>query len=179
MRKTIITLLSLSVLAWTGASLAWDPDEAEELQPKVDVTIAKMTEKDPGMQKFFDEAAGYAVFPSVGKGGFGIGGARGKGLLIVNGEAVAVVTLTQLTVGFQAGGQAYSEFVFFEDDIALASFRRGNYELGAQASAVAITAGASADADFIGGVAIFTAAKGGLMYEATVGGQKFKVEEKE
>jgi lipid-binding SYLF domain-containing protein len=179
MRKTIITLLSLSVLAWTGSSFAWDPDEAEELQPKVDETIANITEKDPGMQKFFDKAAGYAVFPSVGKGGFGIGGARGKGLLIVNGETVAVVTLTQLTVGFQAGGQAYSEFVFFEDDVALADFRRGNYELGAQASAVAITAGASADANYNGGVAIFTAAKGGLMYEATVGGQKFKVEEKE
>jgi len=179
MRRTIITLLSLSVLAWTGASFAWDPDEAEELQPKVDETIANITEKDPGMQKFFDKAAGYAVFPSVGKGGFGIGGARGKGLLIVNGETVAVVTLTQLTVGFQAGGQAYSEFVFFEDDVALADFTRGNYELGAQASAVAITAGASADANYNGGVAIFTAAKGGLMYEATVGGQKFKVEEKE
>jgi len=179
MRKTIITILSLSVLAWTGASFAWDPDEGEELQPKVDETIANITEKDPGMQKFFDKAAGYAVFPSVGKGGFGIGGARGKGLLIVDGETVAVVTLTQLTVGFQAGGQAYSEFVFFEDDVALADFRRGNYELGAQASAVAITAGASADANYNGGVAIFTAAKGGLMYEATVGGQKFKVEEKE
>lgn len=179
MCKTIITLMSLSVLAWTGSSFAWDPDEAEELQPKVDETIANITEKDPGMQKFFDQAAGYAVFPSVGKGGFGIGGARGKGLLIVNGETVAVVTLTQLTVGFQAGGQAYSEFVFFEDDVALADFRRGNYELGAQASAVAITAGASADANYNGGVAIFTAAKGGLMYEATVGGQKFKVEEKE
>jgi len=179
MRKTIITLMSLSVLAWTGSSFAWDPDEVEELQPKVDETIANITEKDPGMQKFFDQAAGYAVFPSVGKGGFGIGGARGHGLLIVNGEAVAVVTLTQLTIGFQWGGQAYSEFVFFEDDVALTDFRRGNYELGAQVSAVAITAGASADANYNGGVAIFTAAKGGLMYEATVGGQKFKVEEKE
>ena len=83
-----------------------------------------------------------------------------------------------MTFGFQAGGQAYSEFIFFEDDLALANFRRGNYELGAQASAVAITAGASADAKFNAGVAIFTQAKGGLMYEATVGGQKFKVEEK-
>ena len=179
MRRAIITLFSMSVLAWTGNSFAWDLDEAEELQPKVDETIANITEKDPGMQKFFDQAAGYAVFPSVGKAGFGIGGARGKGLLIVGGETVAVVTLTQLTVGFQAGGQAYSEFVFFEDDVALTDFRRGNYELGAQVSAVAITAGASADANYNGGVAIFTAAKGGLMYEATVGGQKFKVEEKE
>ena len=83
-----------------------------------------------------------------------------------------------MSIGFQWGGQAYSEFLFFEDAAALENFKRGNYELGAQASAVAITAGASADANFVGGVAIFTQAKGGLMYEASVGGQKFKVEPK-
>jgi len=83
--------------------------------------------------------------------------------------------MTQLSIGFQWGGQAYSEFVFFEDASALEHFKKGNYELGAQASAVAITAGASADAGYASGVAIFTLAKGGLMYEASVGGQKFKV----
>ena len=118
------------------------------------------------------------MFPSVGKGGFGIGGARGTGLLKgADGETLAVVTLTQLTIGFQAGGQAYSEFIFFEDDLALQNFIRGNYELGAQVSAVAVTAGASADAHFNDGIAVFTIAKGGLMYEASVGGQKFKIEE--
>jgi len=178
MRKTIIAGLVLSILGWTGSSWAWDPNEIEKLEPKVAATVEKLLEKDSGMQSFFDKAAGYAVFPTVGKGGFGIGGARGKGLLKVGGETVAVVTLTQLTIGFQAGGQAYSEFIFFEDEIALGNFRRGNYELSAQASAVAVTAGASADAKFNEGVAIFTEAKGGLMYEATVGGQKFKVEEK-
>jgi lipid-binding SYLF domain-containing protein len=86
--------------------------------------------------------------------------------------------LTQLSFGFQWGGQAYSEFIFFEDDATLSNFKKGNYELGAQVSAVAITAGASADAKFNGGMVIFTQAKGGLMYEASVGGQKFKVEEK-
>ncbi len=178
MRKTIIAGLVLSILGWTGSSWAWDPNEIEKLEPKVAATVEKLLEKDSGMQSFFDKAAGYAVFPTVGKGGFGIGGARGKGLLKVGGETVAVVTLTQLTIGFQAGGQAYSEFIFFEDEMALGNFRRGNYELSAQASAVAVTAGASADAKFNEGVAIFTEAKGGLMYEATVGGQKFKVEEK-
>ncbi len=179
MRKTIIAGVALAIVGWTGSSWAWDPDEVEKLEPKVTDAIEKILEKDSGMQSFFDKATGYAVFPNVGKGGFGIGGARGKGLLKVGGETVAVVTLTQLTFGFQAGGQAYSEFIFFEDDLALGNFKRGNYELGAQASAVAITAGASADADFNEGVAIFTQAKGGLMYEATVGGQKFKVEVKE
>ena len=179
MRRTIVVGVVLAIVGWTGSSWAWDPDEVEELEPKVTDAIEKILEKDSGMQSFFDKATGYAVFPNVGKGGFGIGGARGKGLLKVGGETVAVVTLTQLTFGFQAGGQAYSEFIFFEDDLALGNFKRGNYELGAQASAVAITAGASADADFNEGVAIFTQAKGGLMYEATVGGQKFKVEAKE
>ena len=178
MRRTILAAAALSIFAWAGSSWAWDPDEVEELEPKVAATKAEMLESDPAMQSFYDKATGYVIFPTVGKGGFGIGGARGTGLLKVGGETVAVVTLTQLTIGFQAGGQAYSEFIFFEDDVALADFRRGNYELGAQASAVAVTAGASADADYNGGVAIFTHAKGGLMYEASVGGQKFKVEEK-
>jgi len=179
MRKTIIAGVVLSIAGWTGSSWAWDSDEAEDLQPKVAETVEKILEKDEGMQSFIDKAAGYAVFPNVGKGGFGIGGARGKGLLMEGDEVTAVVTLTQLTIGFQAGGQAYSEFIFFEDDLALGNFKRGNYELGAQASAVAIKAGASADANFNDGIAIFTQAKGGLMYEATVGGQKFKVEAKE
>jgi lipid-binding SYLF domain-containing protein len=177
MRRTIFAAAALSIFAWAGSSWAWDPDEVEELEPKVAATKAEMLENDPGMQSFFYKASGYVIFPNVGKGGFGIGGARGTGLLKVGGETVAVVTLTQLTIGFQAGGQAYSEFIFFEDDVVLANFRRGNYELGAQASAVAITAGASADAEFNSGVAIFTQAKGGLMYEASVGGQKFKIEE--
>jgi len=169
MRKTIIAGVVLSIACWTGSGWAWDSDEAEELEPKVTETVEKILEKDEGMQSFIDKAAGYAVFPNVGKGGFGIGGARGKGLLMEGDEVTAIVTLTQLTIGFQAGGQAYSEFIFFEDDLALGNFKRGNYELGAQASAVAIKAGASADANFNGGIAIFTQAKGGLMYEATVG----------
>ncbi|MCJ7558148.1 MAG: YSC84-related protein [Gammaproteobacteria bacterium] len=176
MRKTIIAAIALSILGWTGSSWAWDPNEVTELEPKVAETVAKLLEKDPGMQSFFDKAAGYAVFPSVGKGGFGIGGAHGKGLLKAGGKTIAVVTMNQLTIGFQAGGQAYSEFIFFKDEPALGNFKRGNYELGAQVSAVAITAGASADAKFNEGIAIFTQAKGGLMYEASVGGQKFKVE---
>jgi lipid-binding SYLF domain-containing protein len=84
--------------------------------------------------------------------------------------------LSQLSIGFQWGGQAYSEFIFFQDTPTLENFKQGNYELNAQASAVAVTAGASADAAFVYGMAIFTQAKGGLMYEAAVGGQKFKVE---
>lgn len=169
----------LLILLAASTAHAWDPGEADELDGKAQAAIASLLEKDPDMQRFFDKAAGYAVIPTVGKAGFGVGGARGKGLLYENGAATAIVTLTQLSIGFQWGGQAYSEYIFFKDDVALTDFKRGNYELGAQASAVAVTAGASADADYSGGVAIFTQAKGGLMYEASVGGQKFKVEPKE
>ena len=183
---TKIWLVLASFLLIT-TSWAWDPDEGEEQDAKTQAAveehdakaqeaIAVFREKDPSIERFFKEAAAYVVIPTVGKGGFGIGGARGTGLLYENDVPIAIVTLTQLTIGFQMGGQAYSEFIFFEDDIALADFKRGNYELGAQASAVAITKGASADADYNSGVAIFTQAKGGLMYEASVGGQKFKIE---
>ena len=78
-----------------------------------------------------------------------------------------------MTIGFQLGGQVYSEIIFFKDSVALEDFKRGNFEMGAQVSAVALTAGASADTSYNGGVAVFTMAKGGLMYEASVGGQKF------
>jgi lipid-binding SYLF domain-containing protein len=170
--------VTLAMLALATTGWAWDPDEVEEYDAKAQEAIAEFKGKDESVQRFFDKSAGYVVIPTVGKAGFGIGGARGKGILYEGGAPTAVITLTQLSFGFQWGGQAYSEFIFFEDATALENFKRGNYELGAQASAVAVTAGASADANFNGGVAIFTQAKGGLMYEASVGGQKFKVEEK-
>jgi len=179
MHKTIIAGLALMSFALTATSWAWDPDEAEEYHAKAQEAIATFKEKDPTIQRFFDSASGYVVIPTVGKAGFGIGGARGKGVLYENGAVTANVTLSQLSFGFQWGGQAYSEFIFFEDEATLTNFKRGNYELGAQASAVAITAGASVDAEFNGGMAIFTQAKGGLRYEASIGGQKFKVEPKE
>lgn len=179
MRKSIIAGSALMSFALAATSWAWDPDEAEEYDAKAQVAITEFKDKDPSIQRFFDKSSGYVVIPTVGKAGFGIGGARGKGVLYEGGAVTAIVTLTQLSFGFQWGGQAYSEFLFFEDATALNDFKRGNYELNAQASAVAITAGASADAEFNSGMAIFTQAKGGLMYEASVGGQKFKVEPKD
>ena len=142
---------------------------------------------------FFDKAYGYAVFPTVGKGALGIGGARGKGRVYAQGKYVGDTTLTQLSIGFQAGGQAYSQIVFFEDERAYREFTSGEFGFGAGVSAVAITAAASATASTTGnsagisggkkdatttgeyykGMAVFTIAKGGLMYEAALAGQKF------
>ena len=177
MRNTLFAGLTLVILSWSATGLAWDPDETADLEAAAAETIAELLKADPGMQRFFDSAAGYAIYPTVGKAGFGVGGARGKGLLVTGGETVALTTLTQLSIGFQWGGQAYSEIIFFEDSAAFDDFRRGNFELGAQVSAVALKTGASADAEFNSGLAIFTATKAGLMYEASVSGQKFKIKE--
>lgn len=177
MKKLLIAGVSFALaLGASGALAEWDPNKEQEFDGKSKTAIKEMKEADPQLQRFFDNSVGYAIIPTVGKGGIGIGGARGTGILYEGGKVAGMVTMTQITVGFQLGGQAYSEIIFFKDDVALADFKRGNYELGAQASAVAVTAGASTTADYNSGVAIFTRAKGGLMYEASVGGQKFKVE---
>lgn len=166
--------LAASFALVATATWAFEPDPNDKLQLSAAQAILDIKETDPAIQRFFDESTGFAVFPTVGKGGIGIGGARGKGLVIVDGKVDGYTTLTQVTVGLQLGGQTYSEFIFFKDDAALQQFRRGNFEMGAQASAVAVTAGASADANYDKGVAVFTNVKGGLMYEAAIAGQKFK-----
>ena len=144
-------------------------------------------------EKFFGSSYGYAVFPTIGKGGLVVGAAHGSGRAYVGGKHVGDTSMTQVTVGPQLGGQAYSQIIFFQDKRAFDEFASGNFEFGAQASAVAITAGASAQATtggagagasgtpshakaasgYHGGMAVFTIAKGGLMYEASIGGQKF------
>lgn len=147
----------------------WNP----KLEDKAGDAMAEFRKADPGIQTFFDKARGYVVFPTVGKGGLGIGGAYGKGVVFEKGKVIGTSSIAQLTIGFQWGGQAYREIIFFQNKAALDDFKAGKYELGAQVSAVAITLGASADADYKNGVAVFTMTKGGLMYEASVGGQKF------
>lgn len=184
-----IVAASLAAMGIAIASIAptyagWNPLKSETAEdqniedPKVAETIANFYNSDPNMKVFFEKAYGYAVFPTVAKGGMGIGGAHGKGKVYEKGTLIGTSSLTQLTIGFQLGGQAYSEIIFFKDKKALDDFKSGNFEFGAQASAVAVTAGASADADYDKGVAIFTQAKGGLMYEASVGGQKFSFKPK-
>ena len=160
---------------WPVILVAALPALAPRLAAQQDVTkaIAEFKKADSGIAQVFETAHGYAIFPSVGKGAIGIGGAHGSGYVYEQGRLIGHTTLTQVTVGFQFGGQAYREVIFFKDKTALDDFTRGNFEFSAQATAVAIKAGASADLAYNGGVAIVTMAKGGLMYEASVGGQKF------
>lgn len=157
-----------------------------------DETIA-IFQSNPKTAAFFDSAYGYAVFPTIGKVGLVIGGAYGKGRVYEKGRWSGMVEMTQATVGFQFGGQAFSQIIFFQDQRAYDEFTSGNFEFGAQASAIVITAGANAEASTKGtsasanlgkdrleaegqyykGMAVFSVAKGGLMYEATLGGQKY------
>jgi len=135
---------------------------------------AEFIEGDKGISKNFSSAYGYAIFPNVGKGGIGIGGAAGNGTAYEKGKLVGMTKLSQISIGFQFGGQEYREVVFFENKAAMDRFKENKTEFSAQVSAVALTAGASADAAYVDGVMVFTMQKGGLMYEAAVGGQKFK-----
>ncbi|MFA0442009.1 YSC84-related protein [Vibrio sp. 10N.222.51.C12] len=155
---------------------------------KIEATLNRFKEAD-ATHSFFENAYGYAVFPTVGKGGFGLGGSYGEGKVYRQGVHVGETTLAQLSFGLQLGAQAYSEVIFFETKADYYAFTSGSFEFGAQASAVAITLGASAQAGstgagaqagdnqskaaYINGMSVFTLTKGGLMYEAAIGGQGF------
>lgn len=174
--KALILFLLIGFFSIPSAQADWNPfnkDKEDKKDNKVAETIATFKRKDPKMKTFFNKAYGYAVFPTVGKGGMGIGGAYGKGEVYRQGKLIGTSSLKQISIGFQFGGQAYSEIIFFKDKKALDQFTDDSYELSAQASAVAVKAGASTDAVYDNGIAIFTMAKGGLMYEASVAGQKF------
>jgi lipid-binding SYLF domain-containing protein len=174
MKKLSVVLLAMGMIFATTIAQAWEPDTGNKLSLSVAQALIKARDKDPAMEHWFDTAYAYAVFPKVGKGAIGIGGAHGKGLVIRGDKTVGKTSLSQITIGFQLGGQVYSEFIMFKDKTAFDHFTRGNFEMGAQVSAVALTLGASADAAYDKGVAVFTIAEGGLMYEASIGGQKFK-----
>lgn len=169
-----VTALGISACTTTATTTGWQGSQAGSTKGgEVGATIARFKSRDPSIKSYFEHAYAYAVFPTVGKGGLGVGGAYGDGYVYRHGKMVGKTTLTQLTVGFQLGGQAYSEVIFFRDESAFKHFEGGNFEFDAQASAVAATVGAAANAGYRRGVVVFTLAKGGLMYEATIGGQKF------
>ncbi len=140
-----------------------------------DAAKAKTTllEKNEDLQKFFDNAAGYVIFPNVGKGGFIIGGASGNGAVYENGKVVGMADLKKINIGLQAGGQAIIEVIFFETKKDLKNFQESNYEFAADASAVALKSGIAVNAEYKSGVAVFALPKAGLMADASVGGQKF------
>lgn len=180
MRRRYLSIVPLFVVValMSGcASTSPEDEEAREnLSSKSDAALADLKNTDPSLDDFLDKAHGYAIFPSVGKGGLIVGGAHGRGMVYEQGTLVGYATVTQATIGAQAGGQSFSEVIVFENEAAFDRFTQGNFELAANASAVALKSGAAASAKYENGVAIFTKPEGGLMFEASVGGQKFNYE---
>ncbi|MDW5288538.1 lipid-binding SYLF domain-containing protein [Formosa sp. PL04] len=165
--KFTFTVLLLIAISFTSYAQKNVSDKSAE-------AIKEFKKTNEKIDKYFSSAYGYAVFPSIGKGGLGIGGATGNGTIYKGGAIVGDCKMSQLTIGFQAGGQSYSEIIFFESKESFERFTGDKFEFSAQATAVALKSGASFDVDYRDGILIFTVAKGGLMYEASVGGQKFK-----
>jgi lipid-binding SYLF domain-containing protein len=169
----IRSLLFSLVLLFANSTKAQSGKDKDLIQD-CDSAKAEFLKTDPSLSNLFANAAGYVIFPNVGKGAVGVGGASGNGIVYEKGKMIGKAKMSQVSIGFQVGGQAYRELIFFENQEALDRFKKNNVELSAQASAVAATAGASANAKYREGVMIYTQQKGGLMYEASVGGQKFK-----
>lgn len=172
--KTVGFASSLFMLFFSFAINAqvneWNPDLENEAQ----IALSAILEKKPKLESFKNEAYGYAVFPKITKAAIGIGGALGNGVVYREEVAVGSAHLKQATYGIQFGGQQYVEIIFFENEETFEKFTNGKLKFDAQASAVALKAGASFDVAYQNGVAVVTSTKGGLMYEASIGGQHFK-----
>jgi lipid-binding SYLF domain-containing protein len=172
-----ITLLFIGfALSFTASAQigGWNP----ELENESREAMSGMIQDAPKLQSFYDKAYGMAVFPKITKAGFVLGGAGGNGIVYKHREVIGSAKLKQASFGLQAGGQQYSEVIFFENKASFDRFINGNLKFNAQASAIAITEGASVDVAYQDGVAVFTKIKGGLMLEASIGGQHFKYEPK-
>ena len=167
--QALFLFSALSICNGTSAQSTKDRVIIED----VDSARAEFIRTDALMKSLFDSAYGYVVFPNIGKGAIGVGGASGNGIVYEKGTMIGKASMKQVTIGFQFGGQAYREVIFFENKETLDRFREDKIEFSAEASAVAATVGAAAHAKYTNGIMIFTQLKGGLMYEASVGGQKF------
>jgi lipid-binding SYLF domain-containing protein len=177
--KIIQVVLIAFVITATTAVQAQVGGWKADLIKEADTALVEMIKKQPKLQSFKDKSYGYAVFPKVTKGAIGIGGAGGKGIVYKAHVPTGQSTLSQATIGFQLGGQQYKEVIFFENEEAYKKFTNKKVKFNGQASAVAITEGASVDVAWKDGMAIFTQTSGGLMFEASVGGQNFTFKPKE
>jgi lipid-binding SYLF domain-containing protein len=164
----------VGLLAMTGCATAPPTKEGKvDIREDTAAALTKAQAYDPTLTPVLNAAAGYAVFPSIGKGGAVVGGAYGKGVLYVSGKAVGYCDLSQASIGAQLGGQSYTEIICFADAESVARFQQGKFRFDAQATAVALKSGAGANAKYREGVAVFTMDETGLMAEAVVGGQEF------
>ncbi|MFT4762432.1 MAG: lipid-binding SYLF domain-containing protein [Paraglaciecola sp.] len=169
--KTVVALFFVvvcnSLIAQIGG---WNPKRVQDSKE----ALMEMVREKPRLQTYLDSSYAYVIFPKVTKGGFVLGGAFGKGVVFQKNQVVGISKLKQASWGLQGGAQQYSEVIFFEDAAAFENFKNRKLKFDAQASVVAIKLGASINAAYYKGVAVFTKTKGGLMYEASIGGQHFK-----
>ena len=171
--RSYILLMTMCLVSQSEDLIAQKTSKDKKLVIDCDEARKEFVATDRLMDALFDRAHGYAIFPNVGKGGFIVGGAVGTGVVYERGKPVGTAKLTQVTAGFQAGGQSYREVVFFEDREAMERFKKDEVEFSAGFSAVVAREGAAANPKYSDGVLIFIQVKGGLMLEASVGGQKF------
>jgi lipid-binding SYLF domain-containing protein len=170
LRNTILVPLLLAAVSSTFTACA------EDLEAKSTEAVQNFKKTDPGLTKFFDKAAGYAILPSVGEGGFIIGGQRGDGLVYEKDKLVGKVTMSEVSLGAQVGGGSFAELIFFETPEALKDFQQSQWVMSAKAKAAVAASGVAENAKYDQGVAIFTLPKSGVMVAAALGGQKFKYE---
>lgn len=174
-RCAFALLFAAAVLAHTAAcsTAPKSDDRRQTIESEAATALQTARRNDETLAKFLNDSAGYAVFPTVGKGAVGVGGAYGRGVLYQHGRAVGYCDLSQATIGFQLGGQSYTQIIAFENQESLRSFKEGELRFAAQATAVALRSGAGANARYTDGVAVFTMDEAGLMFEASIGGQRF------
>jgi lipid-binding SYLF domain-containing protein len=172
--KTIMLAFSLLIVLVANAQNDQDKKIMADAENAKETLMAKDLGLGLGLEKFFKNASGYAIFPNVGKGALVVGGASGNGVDYENGKMIGMASLKKVSIGLQAGGQSLIEVIFFETDEALDKFKEANYEFSAEVSAVIANEGKSENANYDDGVVIFTFTKGGLMADASVGGQKFE-----
>lgn len=163
----------ITTFFWGSNAISQSTSKEKRLARDSREAKADFIASDNLIKSLFNNAYGYVIFPNVGKGGIGIGGAAGNGIVYEKGKIIGKAKLTQVSIGFQFGGQSYREVIFFESAADLGRFKDNKIEFSAQASAVAVTEGISGNVKYKEGVMIFTQQKGGLMYEASIGGQKF------
>jgi len=167
----MLTIIAASLVGCATAPTSRADREA--LEGEATSSLQQMRAEDPGLAELLRRGYGYAIFPKVTKGGLGVGGAYGRGMVYEKGRHVGYSDLSQASVGLQAGGQTFSELLVFETKDAMDRFKAGQFNFAADASAVVMESGAATNATFVDGVAVVVRPIGGAMVEAALGGQKF------
>jgi lipid-binding SYLF domain-containing protein len=170
-RAIVVIALFMGLMAGCSTGSV-SKEERDTLIKQAQASRQEWNKVDPQLEAFAKKGYGYAFFPEITKGGFGVGGARGQGVVYEKGQHIGYADLTQMSVGFQAGLQDYSQLIVFENQAAMDRFKRNEIDFGANASAIVADKGAAMNAQFVDGVAVFVRPTRGVMAEASLAGQQ-------